>query len=694
VTDGVPIRATLVKCVALAVLCCSLVVGAQPRTQSQRLQDAIRLLETKGDYLGAITLLQEVAKGPDRAVSAKAYLALGDVYEKLGRDGARQAYEKLIRDYEKDFPVQAAEARTRLARLAAAARRAAPTGPTVSLLASDRYSVIGPVSRDGQSMPAVEQGNVGLLNPTTGDFHVVVPKGTVGDDADPCCAAVSPDGSRLAISWTTSPGQNIQVGQIDVIGVKGAVRRTILREKGVSFDVVGWAPDNRSLVATRSPDAADTTDILLVAADTGATSLLAQLAESPYGISLSMDGQHVAYDLQAPTGQPQRDIAVLDVQTRRQRIVVDSPSDDTSPAWHPDNQRLVFVSDRTGAPGLWEVAISDSANPSEPSIVHENMGPIEAPSVSASGVLYYAQWIGGADVYASSLDRTTGRWSAPRRVARRFVRNNYFSGWSPDSRWLALTSRRGGYRVFKPGTHTLVLHDMTTHEEREFVPQVPAGLAWPSWSPDGRSVMVVSNWRQGVYGVDAGTGATTHLAEREPAVGAFVRPIWMPDGRGFVFTPRLASVALYTVETKQERVVYESPAGVGLSNALPSPDGRLVAVAEGGKLAPWSVRIVPVDGGEARAVATVPLNEVMWVAGWMPDGKTLVVIRHPEVGQASLWSVPVAGGALTPLGIQMKGLRDARLSPDGQHVSFTAGYDSRVTKVLENALLPRPAVKR
>ena len=82
----------LLRIAAVLALCPPLVsTGAQ--SQAYRFQEAIHLMETKGDYPAAIELFEEIALGSDRTLAARALLNVGFCYEKLGRAEAVKAYQ-------------------------------------------------------------------------------------------------------------------------------------------------------------------------------------------------------------------------------------------------------------------------------------------------------------------------------------------------------------------------------------------------------------------------------------------------------------------------------------------------------------------------------------------------------------------------------------------------------------------------
>src|SRR5437879_1165696 len=104
--------------VTLALSIC--LVYAADRAREQKYQQAVDLLESKGDVKGAIKLFQEVAKSPDRNLAARSLLYLGSCYEKLGQDGAQKAYERIVREFADQAEVSA-KARGRLSSLGKAA---------------------------------------------------------------------------------------------------------------------------------------------------------------------------------------------------------------------------------------------------------------------------------------------------------------------------------------------------------------------------------------------------------------------------------------------------------------------------------------------------------------------------------------------------------------------------------------------
>ena len=72
---------------ATVLLSASLVVviAAQDPSREQKLQQAIDLLETKGDVVKAVPLLEEVARSSDSSLAARGLLYLGQAQERQGQ---------------------------------------------------------------------------------------------------------------------------------------------------------------------------------------------------------------------------------------------------------------------------------------------------------------------------------------------------------------------------------------------------------------------------------------------------------------------------------------------------------------------------------------------------------------------------------------------------------------------------------
>jgi len=206
-----------------------------------------------------------------------------------------------------------------------------------------------------------------------------------------------------------------------------------------------------------------------------------------------------------------------------------------------------------------------------------------------------------------------------------------------------------------------------------------------NWTPDGKS---------GMYLVDATT------AQSEFVAGVNGPPEWAPDGSRFVVRTDKGLEAI-DLATRERREVYHTSSAVHQFITW-SHDGTRIAFAEWTSMAdeaPLAVRVVPAGGGDAVTVWTAPSQKHgIELAGWSPDDRELLFVQRVPGAFPALYRIPVSGGTPRPMGLSADGLRDARISPDGRHVAYTAGWQTIETRILENFLPPleppKPAVNK
>jgi tetratricopeptide (TPR) repeat protein len=82
-----------------AVMLSALAFAASDPAGEKKLQQAIDLVDSRGDLARAIPLFEEVSRSPDRALAARALLHLGQAQERQARERARATYEKILKEF-------------------------------------------------------------------------------------------------------------------------------------------------------------------------------------------------------------------------------------------------------------------------------------------------------------------------------------------------------------------------------------------------------------------------------------------------------------------------------------------------------------------------------------------------------------------------------------------------------------------
>ncbi len=508
----------------------------------------------------------------------------------------------------------------------------------------------------------------------------------------------SPDGARIAYAWFNDTARrDLRVYSLDTSSV-----RVVFDQEAVDYvQPFAWTPDGTGILAVLTRRNR-TNQIALIAAEDGTTRILKTTDwRSPRDLALSPDGHHVAYDFPQEADSPERDIYLLAADGSREELLVAHPDDDIVLGWTPDGGKLLFASDRTGRRGIWALPMTDGGPPGSPELVRPDVPLLRPMGLTRQGALYYCVRTGTSDVYVAALDAETGALlSPPRPLSPRFVGWNRSPDWSVDGRSVAFASQRDPF----PGPvgslgGAIVIRSLATGEEREIAPQLASLGSQVRWSPDGRFFLVSgvdAEGHEGLFTLGATTGEARLVVPRDPP--GFVQfPAWSSDSQGLFYlrtTPELANrLRFRNLKTGADREVLSR----GTNNLALSPDGRSMTVRLGDQGDPISVlAIVPTDGGEVKELLRVVRPDTLPPWGglaWTPDGKHVLFTRTKGDSAPrpfELWRIPAGGGTPQKTGIEMAGLHNLRVHPDGQRIVFDAGQIQHEVWVLED-FLPEPS---
>ena len=157
------------------------------------------------------------------------------------------------------------------------------------------------------------------------------------------------------------------------------------------------------------------------------------------------------------------ELFIADANGGRPKRITYSAGVDTSPAWNPKTgQRVVFVSDRGGAPHLY-LMNTDGSNVEKISL--PDMGYVIDPAWAPNGQLLAFSWrrpSGNYDLYVMDI--------ATRQIVEltRDAGRNERPSWAPDGRHIVFESTRSGTRqiwaMLADGTH---LRQLTSQGQNE-----------------------------------------------------------------------------------------------------------------------------------------------------------------------------------------------------------------------------------
>lgn len=682
-----PLGAGLI--VLAVVLAVRLAAGMPPQDQqtpSRLFQQALTLMETRGDLDEAIRLLEVVARSGDRRLAAHALLSLGVCYERLGRREAAKYYEQVIASYPEERAV-VEQAKTRLALLLRGSEAAARA--TVNRLAwpaAPDNAGASRVSLDGKVVAFLDGQQFVLANAHTGapGRRVPLQPALPANSAIFAPVVLSPTGTEAVFTWESSDGRaHFSVVRFDT----GRWRSLADLPAGEWAFPLEWRPGQ--LVTLHSmPDGSARTELVQVA--DGARTVLTVHRAPPQNASLSPDGQYLVFD--EPDANGRGDIFIA-APGGAPRLLTGGPADDVGPVWTADGTRVVFTSDRTSRQALWAVDVADGQAPGDPRLLYSDSGVMGwSLGLTADGTFYYDRQIGLVNVYRLELDAIGNPVGEPQVAGERFFGATQGSGWGP-----------GGALVYLSRVGQTLTQHITIQSPAGVERTLDTGmrsLRLLRWSPDGRWILGkgTDSFRQyGVNLLDPQTGRPNPVLTVPRAFETSLGQIgWSPEPETILYTRGGALWARRIGTNVDRRLVAVDPGGFfgqGLDTLRPEGAIAYMELRAAAAAREWSLRVLERDGSR-RVICTVTDGPIIWPT-WMPDGRSLLVVR-PVSGSPSdgaIWRVERDTGALTPLGLTMRRLRNIDVSDDGRYVTFTSGSPMSEVWMLAN-FLPAPGTAK
>jgi Tol biopolymer transport system component len=646
--------------------------------QNQNLAEAVRLY-------GQVV---QLARG-QHALAARAQYEQGRLYERLGRKAeAQRAYGAVVRGYP-DQPAVVALARAKLP--------PGTPGTDVSIRriwAGEDVDAFGRVSPDGRLLSFTDWKNGGDLavrDIETGEKRRVTRHANAGG-ASPSSAMwslFSPDARRLAYSWYENDWPEIRV-----INVGGAAMRKLYRaeRKNHFLKVADWSPDAKNILVVLEQRQPYPEFLLIDVAGGSMRSIPAAGRAHETRALFSPDGKYIVYDAEVGRDPVNLDIRIIELSSLRDAPLVEHPAMDYLLGWSPDGS-VLFLSDRSGALGIWAVPVAEGAPGETPRLLKPDTGRLDPNGITRRGALYYNISASANDVYVAEIDPATALVvSPPAPLSQRYVGSKITPAWSPDGSSIVYLSVRGAR-----GAAALVVRSLADGKEREIYPGMARVVRVLTWRRDGRSVFVQGNGLDGAWGiyrVDLETAKATLTGPSgvdRPAFSSDASTIYLMQGQ-----QDLVERSLHTGET---RVIYHTDVPYALKNPNTdlSPDGRMLVfqLMNVPDDRHDSLAVLPINGGDPRILLTIEHPEQFMgnTLIWTPDSRQILMARGRD-GRSTLWKISADGGPAQEIGLSMPGLiRMMRLHPDGRRLAFMNGEGKDEIWALDN-LLPSASPAR
>jgi Tol biopolymer transport system component len=269
---------------------------------------------------------------------------------------------------------------------------------------------------------------------------------------------------------------------------------------------------------------------------------------------------------------------------------------------------------------------------------------------------------------------------------------------APDGRTITYS------RTLDRRTFELLATDLDGREPRPFLKAPPVeSITRGAWSrPHGRLAFNGSGSNDSetsVYVADS-SGQNMRRIPAKGLSGMYLYPSWLPDGESVVVVDALApgGNTLYRIDLESgASTALTKPADVLPGMPSVSPDGKVIAFAgqlnEGQKYdqSKNQIWLMPIDGGKPSSIIAGKGRQ----PDWSPDGRWLAFAsgRGDAAGRHAVFIVDRKGRNLTQLTEYAVNAQHPVWSPDGKWMVFSAQVDEQ-GKVFGLARISVPKLQR
>jgi Tol biopolymer transport system component len=410
------------------------------------------------------------------------------------------------------------------------------------LLSEAQFNDYGYPTADGRFLSTTDMstGDLAVRDLSTGaKRRVGLKKNGWASDAYVETSMMSPDGRRIALSWSDDDGRySIRVADAD-----GGNARVVYNDSAYYYmEVNGFAPDGRHVVVELDRTNG-TLDYGWLDLDGGGIRFLFKNVTWVLGdVLFSPDGRYAAYNgsEEHPNAGP-RDARILEIATGRTWPLVTWPSDESPNGWAPDGRAIVLSSDRGGTPGFWLQPVRDGRADGEARLLRPDTWNVSGVGVTRDGRLLYTVRTGGVYLYQATID--TGAGVVVGEPVRMDDRDNNRQlsalGISRNGEWLVHNVPDRNKTQW--GQSVLTFRSLVTGETRKVKTTLSRIFGRQHWSPDGTRIFTRgddANHRTGVFVVDITTGQARTVLLGDTTASAWAVPWnlgWTPTGKEVIY---------------------------------------------------------------------------------------------------------------------------------------------------------------
>ncbi len=395
----------------------------------------------------------------------------------------------------------------------------------------------------------------------------------------------SPDGQRLAYIRVERTPEKEQTA-IESCDLKGANRRVVVSEADDSLVDFCWLPGGRIVYSRRETQFSNDCNLWQIGVDhsgmpSGKPQRITQWAGSLlYGLSVSADGKRLG--LGKGTWQTQVYLGELTAGGTRMnppRRLTHDESNDFPTAWTADSKTLLLTSDRSGEFGLFKQVIGqDTVEP----VVAGSQHKVGGGKLSADGAWILYRELPKVIQPSTPLPlmRISVGGGVPQLVLESRNSHGFWCARAPAS-LCAVLEASPDQKLF-----TLTAFDPLKGRGKvlKTIQTDPSSIYFSALSPDGSTLAFSRGGEAEIHirllSLSGGSDGEITVKGWPNLAHAYE---WSPDGKGLYCASRSPQgyTLLYVDLKGIARPLWQNKGGVGQTYAVPSPDGRYLAIGSG-----------------------------------------------------------------------------------------------------------------
>jgi Tol biopolymer transport system component len=607
-------------------------LSSSPQNAYDLFQKALAKERAEGKLEEAIELYKKILEQfpQNREIGAKALYRVGLCYEKLGKQEAQKAYQRIISEYADQQEV-VKNARERLASLVSVSKDLGlPTEAVESAGMTIKKIEIDEIGKTHQAALSPDGTKILYIHVQDKKPQYSIRVMDLSSTQSKTLVEGIEWGHYIVFEWSPDGKKVVYKHQehgLCVIDADGGRPEVICPypDKDTPICPLDWSFDNRHILAVVVNQAEATLSMVTLPAQGGEPHTIVSGNEKELGESarFSPNGEYI---VGFKTKEGNTDVYIWPVEGGKEIRVTDHPAEDQYPFWSPDGKYIIFVSDRAKTKDIWAIPMKGPNPAGAPIRIRRNLGKNTmladlTPGGKLTLIAYASEGI-PPDLLVLPLDPATGEALEQFHPFAKYPTQHFLLRWSPDGIRVAYTSRKGNFQL--PNIF------VSSGNEKEDL-EIPVGNYFANnveWARDGEHLIfpgaLQPDGHIGIFRVSLESHQIEpfHLGERQGSsfTGMFYNLWWLSRADKFFFEKYVDTneIEFYTMDKEGINIQLVAAKVPNDRWTWPSPDGQHVAYRE-----EQNLKLLSLEDDTSIILARFPEGEHIEGLAWSPDGQNL-----------------------------------------------------------------------